>query len=298
MIISHLMGGLGNQMFEYAAGLALARRRRTVLKLDISFYHEHDVDDRHYSLDCLNVSAQFATVDEVWKLSGKLGRKQELAKRVLSALGQRRLADLLTVTGQAHCQKQWTYYPEFHNLPDNTWLHGNYQSEKFFAPVADILRNQFTFRYPPTPNAESMAARIKSGPSVAVHFRRGDYLGQYSSIGALSSDYYNQAIQSLKARLPSETTYYFFSDEIEVVERDYKPSVPHVFVKCFDHANYYDKIRLMALCEHNIIANSTFSWWAAWLNPSRDKIVIAPQRWFAQAEHPEGDMCPAKWLRI
>lgn len=298
MIITHLMGGLGNQMFEYAAGLSLARRRRTVLKLDISFYSEHDIDDRHYSLDCLNVPAQFATADEIWKLNGQLGRKQKLAKTILSALGQRRLADLLAVTGSAHYQKQWTFYPEFHELPDNTWLSGNYQSEKFFAPVADILRHQFTLRYPPTPAVEAMAARIKSGPSVAVHFRRGDYLGQYATIGALSADYYDRAIGLLKGKLPQETTYYFFSDDIEAVEREYRPDVPHVFVKCFDHANYYDKIRLMQLCDDNIIANSTFSWWAAWLNSNPEKIVIAPRKWYADDHRPTDDLIPEGWERV
>jgi hypothetical protein len=298
MIITHLMGGLGNQMFEYAAGLALARRRRTVLKLDTSFYREHDVDDRHYSLDCLNVPAQFATADEVWRLNGQLGGKQQLGKKILAALGQKRLAELTTVTGRAHYQKEWTYYPEFHELPDNTWLHGNYQSEKFFAPVADILRHHFTFRYPPTPAVEAMASKIKSGPSVAVHFRRGDYLGQYTGIGALAADFYDGAIQALKARLPRDTEYYFFSDDIDAVEREYKPDVPHVFVKCFDHANYYDKIRLMALCDHNIIANSTFSWWAAWLNANRDKIVIAPKRWFAKSKKSAVDVVPERWERI
>jgi hypothetical protein len=298
MVISHLMGGLGNQMFEYAAGLSLARKRRTVLKLDTSFYHEHDVDDRHYSLDCLNVPAQFATADEVWRLNGKLGRKQEMAKRILTALGQRRLADLMTVTGRAHYQKQWTYYPEFHDLPDNTWLHGNYQSEKFFAPVSDLLRHQFTFRYPPTPAVEAMAVKIRSGPSVAVHFRRGDYTGQYAAIGALSADYYDRGIAFLRGQLPRATTYYFFSDEIEAVEREYRPDVPHVFVKCFDHANYYDKIRLMALCDHNIIANSTFSWWSAWLNANPEKSVIAPKCWFADGHHPDSDICPASWTKV
>jgi len=292
------MGGLGNQMFEYATGLALAQRRRTVLKLDISFYHEHDVDDRYYSLDCLNVPAQFATADEIWKLNGKLGRKQEMAKRVFLALGQRRLADLINVTGQAHYQKQWTYYPEFHELPDNTWLYGNYQSEKFFISVADMLRHQFTFRFPPSPAVEAITERIKAGPSVAVHFRRGDYLGQYATIGALSAEYYDRAINLLKGQLPKEARYYFFSDDIDAVEREYKPSVPHVFVNCFDHANYYDKIRLMQLCDHNIIANSTFSWWAAWLNSNPAKIVIAPNKWYADKHHPTDDLIPVGWKRV
>jgi hypothetical protein len=298
MIIVHLMGGLGNQMFEYAAGLALARRRRTVLKLDTSFYREHDVDDRHYSLDCLNVSAQFATEDEVWKLNGQLGRKQDLAQKILSALGQRRFADLLSVTGYVHYQKHWGYYPEFYELPDNTWLHGNYQSEKFFAPVADLLRHQFTFRYPPTPAVEAMAERIKSGSSVGIHFRRGDYLGQYNGIGVLSAEYYDRAIDLLKGLLPKDTVYYLFSDDIEAVEREYRPSVPHLFVKCFDHANYYDKIRLMQLCKHNVIANSTFSWWAAWLNPNPSKIVIAPYKWYADEHHPTDDLVPGRWMRV
>ncbi len=300
MIISHLMGGLGNQMFEYAAGLSLATRRNTVLKLDVSFFHEGNVDGRSYALGCLNVAAQFATADEIWRLNGKLGRKQELAKKILSALGQRRLADLMAVTGQAHYQKDWTYYPEFLQLRDNTWLHGNYQSEKFFASVADLLRHQFTFRYPPAPDAEEMAAKIKSGPSVAVHFRRGDYVPgeKWDKMGVLVGDYYDRAINSIRARLPGDTTYYLFSDDIEAIEREYKPGVPHVFVKCCQHANYYDKIRLMALCDHNIIANSTFSWWAAWLNCNPEKTVIAPKQWFSGYGHNESDICPTEWLRV
>jgi hypothetical protein len=300
MIISHLMGGLGNQMFEYAAGLALARRRRTVLKLDTTFYHEHDVDDRHYSLDCFNVNAQFATAEEIQRLKTKTTWQERALARMLNVCGVRRFDLLLKPGGAAHYQKQWTYYPEFWDLPDHTYLHGNFMSEKFFAPVADLVRHQFTFRYPPTPAVEEMAARIKSGPSVAVHFRRGDYLpgAKYEGMGVLVGDYYNEAMASLRRRVPGDTTYYLFSDDIEAIEREYKPAVPHVFVKCCQHANYYDKIRLMQTCDHNIIANSTFSWWAAWLNPNPDKIVIAPRQWFAKSKNSDVDVVPEAWLRI
>jgi hypothetical protein len=143
-----------------------------------------------------------------------------------------------------------------------------------------------------------MAEEIGSGPSVAVHFRRGDYLGQYSSIGALPHDYYDRAIALMRDRLPANTRYFVFSDDIDAVAREYRPPVPHVFVKCFDHANYYDKIRLMALCDHNIIANSTFSWWAAWLNPNADKAVVAPARWYADGHNPTDDLFPEGWKVI
>ena len=294
------MGGLGNQMFEYAAGLALARRRRTVLKLDTTFYHEHDVDDRHYSLDCLNVNAQFATAEEIQRLRDKTTWKERAVAHVLNAAGIRRFDLALKPGGAAHYQKQWTYYPEFWDLPDHTYLHGNFMSEKFFAPVADLLRHQFTFRYPPTPAVEEIAERIKSGPSVAVHFRRGDYVpGQkWDKMGVLVGDYYNDAIASLRGRMPNDTTFFLFSDDIEAIEREYKPALPHVFVKCCQHANYYDKIRLMQMCDHNIIANSTFSWWAAWLNPNPDKVVIAPKQWFANSPNPDTDIVPEGWERV
>lgn len=298
MIISHLMGGLGNQMFEYAAGLSLAHRRNTVLKLDVSFFHEGNVDGRSYALDCLNVPAQLATAEEVWKLNGKLGRKQEVAKRILSALGQKRLADLLTLMGHAHYQQQWTYYPEFHELPDDTWLHGNYQSEKFFASVADILRHQFTFRYPPSPAVEAMAARIKTGPSVAVHFRRGDYINHphfAQTIGTVSEDYYAEAIKIMRDHAGGGATYYLFSDDPSASEPGAAADLPHVWVRCCGDSNHYDAMRLMSLCDHNIIANSTFSWWSAWLNSNAEKIVIAPKQWFADNHHPTGDIFPAGW---
>ncbi|MEX1048027.1 MAG: alpha-1,2-fucosyltransferase, partial [Akkermansiaceae bacterium] len=277
------------------------RRRRTVLKLDTTFYHEHDVDDRHYSLDCLNVPAQFATAEEVWRLNGKLGRKQTLAKRILLALAQRRLAELMTVTGQAHYQKQWTYYPEFHELPDNIWLHGNYQSEKFFAPVADILRQQFTFRYPPTPSVEAMVARIKSGPSVAVHFRRGDYVNNArfaQTIGTVSADYYAEAMKGVQSRIGSGATYYVFSDDPAFAENGLVANVPTVPVNCCGENNDYDAMRLMSMCDHNIIANSTFSWWAAWLNPNPEKMVVAPKCWFADGHWPDDDICPTFWQKV
>ncbi|MEM6883625.1 MAG: alpha-1,2-fucosyltransferase [Verrucomicrobiota bacterium] len=301
MIISHLMGGLGNQMFEYAAGLAIAHKHRTILKLDTSFYHQHEVDDRHYSLNCLNINELFATSNEVWKFNGGITRMEKIARYACKAAGLHQWANQLTPTGSAHYQPTWEYYPEFEEITDNSWLHGNYQSEKFFRSISGILRHHFTFRYPATERVLAMQESIKQAPSVAIHFRRGDYVTNENfarGIGVLDFGYYNNAIRKLKSLLPAETRYYLFSDNIQDIKREYTPDVPHEFVDIFDEHNYYDKIRLMSSCDHNIIANSTFSWWAAWLNSNPKKIVIAPLQWYADNHHSSEDLIPQSWERL
>jgi hypothetical protein len=303
MIISHLMGGLGNQMFEYAAGLTVAERNRTALKVDVSWFGADMKLDpiNRYNMHCLNVPVQYATANEVHRLKGGLTAQEKIAKRLCRLLGLCRASEALECYGRAHYQKRWHYYPEFQDIGNDTYLFGNYQSEKFFAPVADLVRRQFTFRYPPTPEVEAMVQRIKAKPSVAVHFRRGDYVsdkGHAERIGVMGFEYYEQAIARIRSAMPSDTIYYCFSDDIEAIEREYRPSVPVVFVNLFKGGNFYDKIRLMSLCDHNIIANSTFSWWAAWLNANADKIVIAPKQWFAKSEHSDRDMVPESWERM
>ncbi len=302
MIISHLMGGLGNQMFEYAAGLSLAMRRNAVLKIDPSYFREGNADGRTYALDCLSVPAQFASAEEVASFTMRPTGQERVMAKLCSLVGLRRWSDSLSMKGRPHYQKQWTYYPEFHELPDNTWLHGNYQSEKFFAPHADLIRQQFTFRYPPTAAVEAVARKVESGPSVAVHFRLGDYASNprfASGNGVLSKSYYESALESLQSRLGSDTKFYFFSDEPQVASRAFGDiKVAGEWVTCCGAANHHDSMRLMALCDHNIIANSSFSWWAAWLNANPHKIVIAPKQWYADDHNPTDDLLPEGWERV
>jgi hypothetical protein len=161
------------------------------------------------------------------------------------------------------------FYPEFFAQPDPTYLNGMFQSEKFFAPVASLLRLHFSLRYPPLPAVEEMAARIRSGPSAAIHFRRGDYLRNAAfnqKIGVVGPAYYEQAVRLLRERSP-EATLYIFSDDIETVAREFTPPGPHVFVRAVASWHPWDKLRLMSLCDHIAIANSTFSWSATPPNP-------------------------------
>jgi len=303
MIVTHLLGGLGNQMFQYAAGLALAQHHRTVLKLDVSWFRNHLEYEAHnqYGLSCFNITEQFATPEEIDRIRGvRLTRAERWSVNVARVLHFSQYARRFNGPSNYHTPPSWRFYPEFWKQPDNTYLEGMFQSEKFFAPVADLLRLHFSFRYPPPPSVVAMERRISSGPSAAVHFRRGDYVRNPSfskDIGVLGMGYYQRAVRRLRERHP-DVTLYIFSDDIDAIEREFKPDGPHIFVRATEPWHSYDKIRLMSQCQHAIIANSTFSWWAAWLISSPQKHVIAPDPWFAGERYNGEDIIPDEWERL
>lgn len=304
MIITRLTGGLGNQMFQYAAGLALAERRRTALKLDVNWFREDPAYEAHnrYALSCLNITEQFATCEEIDRVRGvELTRVERWARLVARRLRFYRYASREAARSNCHYAESFGFYPGFLEQPDPTYLHGMWQSERFFAPVADLLRLHFGFRYPPQPAVAEMQARIRGGgPSVAIHFRRGDYVRNAAfnqEIGVLGIDYYERAVALVRERLPSAVLY-LFSDDVDAVEREFRPPGPHVFVRAVRPWHAYDKIRLMGACDHAVISNSTFAWWAAWLNPNPDKLVIAPDPWFSGRALDDKDVVPASWLRL
>lgn len=303
MIITSLKGGLGNQMFQYAAGLALAEHRRTVLKLDVSWFREYANYESHnrYALSCFNVTEQFATYAECQHLGGVAPtRIERWLARAARTFHFYQFASRVDSRRTRFYQQGYHFFPGFFDLADNTFVDGLFQSEQFFRPVANHLRLHFSFRYPAQPAVAEMAQRISSTPSAAVHFRRGDYVrdANYSrEMGVLNLDYYTRAVALLLQRQPA-LTLYIFSDDIDAIEREYRPPCPHVFVRATQPWHSYDKIRLMSLCDHAIISNSTFAWWAAWLIPSSRKQVIAPDPWFAGNPAQSRDLVPADWLRL
>ncbi len=303
MIIVRLKGGLGNQMFQYAAGLALAERHLTTLKLDVSWFRrrpDHAAHNR-YALSCLNITEQFATAAEIAPYEPlTLTRTERWSVGLARALRLHQYARRHTRTAAWHVPPHVNYYADFEALPDGIALDGYFQSEKFFASCREQLRLHFSFRYPPTPEVADVARRIQSGPSVALHFRRGDYARNPEfarQFGVLDVDYYHRALALLRERSPGARAY-IFSDDIEAVAAEFKPDGPHEFVRCIQPHHAHDKIRLMSLCEHIAIANSTFSWWAAWLNPSPHKLVIVPDPWFTGSPDEPRDIVPETWTSL
>lgn len=303
MIISQLLGGLGNQMFQYAAGLALAESRRTVLKLDPSWFKERSEYEAHnrYALSCWNITEQFATLEEIRRLRGVQLTTSERCMRSLARL--LRLNQHLQrdeSIGQVYASTHGDDSPLLHQQPDHTYLEGMYQSESYFAPVADLLRSHFTLRYPLQPNTQAWQEKITSGPSIAVHFRRGDYLRNPTfakEIGALGMDYYEQAVALLQKKNP-HATLFVFSDDIEGVAAEYKPPGPHHFVRGIKPIHAHEKMHLMSLCDDIVVANSTFAWWAAWLNASTSKTVVAPDPWFKDRPAHSSQLVPDTWIKI
>ena len=326
MIITRLFGGLGNQMFQYAAGLALAEQYRSPLKLDVSAFAKlaHTEAHNRYALHCLNVVEQFATANEVRTFTDSrfnlFGRG---CLRAAEALGMRSLAGridnlkhsqinrsvaggwgrraLFSATTRWHIPPVLSFYPAFRTLGPAAYLDGLFQSERFFTSVADLLRLHFTYRFPALPAVAEVAARISSeGPSAAVHFRRGDYVSNKTyqqTLGPVGPNYYQRAVARLREQHP-DAVLYIFSDDIDAVEREFRPGGRHHFIRAVKPWHAYDKIRLMSLCDHQIIANSTFSWWAAWLNPSPVKTVIAPTPWFSDGSLDGNDLVPPAWQRL
>ncbi len=189
-------------------------------------------------------------------------------------------------------------------IRNNSYLEGAWTSEKHFIGFKDIIRNDFTLKN--TPSKETIASKNlirSSSPSVSVHIRRGDYVTDQKTKmyhGQCDMSYYEKAIETISSRIKvnvHDLNVFVFSDDIEWSKINMKLPARLNFVSNMEIPDY-EEIYLMSLCDHHIIANSTFSWWGAWLNPKHDKIVVAPKRWSIKQSHLYGDVVPPEWLKI
>lgn len=274
MIISNIDGGLGNQLFEYAAAKQIAVNMATTLKLDISNLEKFDKDKTHrkYELSKLNISAEIATKAEIESVTKIIREKYYAILR--------------------HFIKKGTDY----------YVKGYWQKEKYFKRIEPIIREEFTFRTPITDSYLSeIKEQIENSNSVSVHFRRGDYVTNpaiNAYHGVCSLDYYQRAVEILRKK-EKNLHLFIFSDDIDWVKTHFKVDIATTYVDKSIEEQHSD-FQLMCMCKHNIIANSSYSWWAAWLNPNPEKTVIAPKKWFKKRfkQIRERNRVPAEWLRI
>lgn len=285
-IIIKMNGGLGNQMFQWA----LARRIQEItdmdVYLDMSYFDKRYA--RPYQLDVFNMKPKFIN-DPLTKL--KLFIIWTL-RDILA--GQTFLGITL------YSEKHFHFDRNIARIKSNTYINGFFQSELYFKAIGNQLRMDFEFLPTDEIENEKIAGKIKLANSVSLHIRRGDYVEKerYQNVYAnCSLDYYKRGVEHIAERYPNPTLF-IFSDDINWVKKNLKLPYECVFVTNNSGDKGYEDMRLMSLCKHNVIANSSFSWWGAWLNKNPEKIVIAPQRWFNDEKIIQTDVIPENWIRL
>lgn len=285
MIIVNLKGGLGNQMFQYALGRHLAIKNDTELKLDVGgLAHANAVGDiyRPFALDQFNTTATVATPKEAHTLKYPYGLISKAAKLFTSKILR---------------QTNTVFRPSVLGWQGDRYLDGYWQSPRYFDAIREVLLREFTLKGP----SEAFLKRRRAMDeveAVSVHIRRGDYVSDprvLREFGICTPAYYASAIEYMNKHI-SNPTYYVFSDNISWVEQNLLLPDTSVFMNDPDLSDA-EELMLMSSSKHNIIANSSFSWWGAWLNQNLDKIVVAPTPWFESAPY-DLHLIPKTWITL
>lgn len=288
------MGGLGNQMFQYAAARALALDKDTWVYLDPSFLHEDSKGrwtQREYELGVFNIHYKF-------ERSGRINFLRSLNLKSY----MKRMSDskLWFLPYRNFYQSDHRYHPEICEYPKNTYLHGYFQSEKYFIHHDAQIRKDFEFLEPAKGRNAELLDKIRNSVSVSVHVRRGDYvtLAAASAFhGLMGMEYYQSGIELIASKINLPLNYFVFSDDPEWARANLQFHGETTFVDWNSGKSGFEDMRLMSNCKHHIIANSSFSWWGAWLNPSKEKIVVAPKQWFTDGSA-QDDIIPDSWLKL
>lgn len=287
MKIVNIIGGLGNQMFQYAFYLALKERYDESIKLDILDFDEYELHNGYELERIFSVSEQYCTKRErvdTYDGSGhilkKIQRKLFLNKKL--GIVERRLDE--------YCYKPFL----FGSANCNLYYKGYWQSYKYFNSVEGIIREKFVFPKMDGYDNLNIVSKIKGNTTVSLHVRRGDYINHPTLGGVCDLAYYASAIQEIRDKVKNPL-FVVFSNDITWCKNNLN-LLNAEYVDWNSGSNSFRDLQLMSLCEHNIIANSSFSWWGAWLNINSDKIVICPERWIANKN--TDDLIPESWIRL
>jgi hypothetical protein len=286
------MGGLGNQMFQFAMCRSLTISQGRRILVDLSAYRNNY---QHQGFELKKIFHCHVGVASQKRLNSVLGfAKYEFVQRMLTLKAFRFFLPKNLVI-EPHFQ----YWPNLFSIQDFSFVKGYWQSEKYFKSIRDVLLDDFAFRIPLDSKNASLASLMVSCNSVAVHVRRGDYLNNplaNATHGLCSKEYYEKAISYMNSAIDNPK-FFFFSDDIQWVKAQFGSLAECNFIDWNTGNDSYKDMQLMSLCKHNIVANSSFSWWSAWLNQNSEKKVIAPIRWFV-SNIDDSDLIPSTWVRM
>ena len=297
-MVVKLLGGLGNQMFQYAFGRALELSTNSVVKYDVSALANHPVDAgytlRNYELGVFNIKIDLATRSDLRQFDSLLFGKsshlfQRMAQRYLNGVHRFIESD------------SSTYDEHVFQCIRNTYFEGYWQNERYFKKYENQLINEFSLKNPLSGFNLTLSEQIIKAPNaISLHIRRGDYVSNKQANqmhGVCSPKYYQQSVKILKDNI-GELTLFIFSDEPDWVQKNMVFDFPTIYVNNNSGEHGAEDLRLMSLCKHNIIANSSFSWWGAWLNKNPKKIIIAPNEWYSGKQNSADGIIPLNWIRV
>ena len=276
MIVTNIFAGFGNQLFMYACGYAVSKRLKTKLMIDASYIANDPM--RKYELSHLKIKYDsYFGVDMV---------PSYLLRVIIRKL---RHFFMFVNYSSLHERNKYVFNPEIEHVGDNTRLFGYWQTERYFESCRNDLLEMFKPSYELSLSCKQLIDDIHTSNSVSVHIRRGDYVQLGICLGA---DYYKRAIEYIKSKV-EDPIFYIFSDDTEYAESMFGDITCNYKIAKYDPVNAsIDDLFVMKECQHNIIANSSYSWWGAWLNENEKKIVICPQR------KTKDEFFPNEWIQL
>lgn len=288
--IAWIQGGLGNQMFIYA----FAQNYPSIL-YDITIYDENC--PRAFDLANYNIDRNFASDEQIKICKHEIRFKNRLFSKRLRKLFHlnKYILDFSNIKTEKVCS---LYQKDLLNIKGKAYFDGYFQTYKYFEQYREKLLHDFTLLVPLDDANKAMLENIRKENAVAVHIRRGDYTTPKCPLELLDLDYYTRAFEIIKNKVKNPH-FFIFSNDVEWVTKNIKTGCTQTIVDINDEAHGYFDLELMRNCKHDIIANSSFSWWGAWLNENPDKVVVAPQKWFKpKRDESSADMIPENWIRI
>jgi hypothetical protein len=278
-----LSGGLGNQMFQFAAGYAIARKYNVKLSLDLKRFNHRS---NHDNFQLQNV---FDIYSKVEFLDNPVNFRFINFKEILNKIN---------ITYHKFKEPHFHYAHEMLNIPKHSLLNGYWQSELYFKSYSQEIRKIFNFCNKLDKKNLLIANDINKNNSISIHIRRGDYLlKQNNNLYTDLSEYYIKAIED-SAKYFNNPKFFIFTDDPLWVTNNFNIDFSHTIVDVNNGEKSFFDMHLMSFCKANIIANSSFSWWGAWLNNNRNKIIYTPKNWFNDKSICTDDLIPNSWKII
>jgi len=289
MIKVILSGGLGNQMFQYAAARALGLRLNTGVAIDLyNLNKKSETINRNYGLNVFELE-----VENTCSLKDKFIIKCYRYHNCNQAV-----KNIFRLFKVFYDERANVFDLGFESLKPGSVLMGYFQNEYYFKNYPDIIRSDFRFKYKLQDKNLEIEHTIKTTDSVSMHIRRGDYIYPGTNLLCLGLDYYRKAIDYIAGKIKNPH-FFIFSDDMDWVRQNLiLDKYKFTFVDWNTGDSSYIDMQLISICKNNIIANSSFSWWGAWLNSNYDKIVVAPAVWYKNEKeynYPDG-FIPASWV--